>query len=135
MTRDDCLWQQSSNVLFGQSRNVLLTTPSWGDARRTTTDDTSRKRPADYAKEGEEAADEAASGGRRIEGQSPARTAPANATEARGGQVGDSRLEGETVAPADRGKHGERGGEDLVGGRVSRIRADVSVRVPARRAR
>jgi hypothetical protein len=34
------LWQQSDNVLFEQSRNVLLTTPSWGDARRTTTDDT-----------------------------------------------------------------------------------------------
>ena len=33
---------QSDNVPFEQSRNVPLTTPSWGDARRTTTDDAIR---------------------------------------------------------------------------------------------
>ena len=38
----DELWQQSDNVPFEQSRNVLLTTPGLGDARRTTTDDASR---------------------------------------------------------------------------------------------
>jgi NAD(P)-dependent dehydrogenase (short-subunit alcohol dehydrogenase family) len=36
------LWQQSDNVPFEQSRNVLLTTPSLGDAGRTTTHDASR---------------------------------------------------------------------------------------------
>ena len=36
------LWQQSDNVPFEQSRNVLLTAPSFGDAGRTTTNDPSR---------------------------------------------------------------------------------------------
>jgi hypothetical protein len=36
------LWQQSDNVPFEQSRNVLLTAPSFGDAGRTITDDPSR---------------------------------------------------------------------------------------------
>jgi hypothetical protein len=30
---------QNDNVTFEQSRNVLLTIPSWGNARRTTTHD------------------------------------------------------------------------------------------------
>jgi sugar lactone lactonase YvrE len=34
--------RQSDNVPFEQSRNVLLTAPSFGDARRTATDDASR---------------------------------------------------------------------------------------------
>jgi hypothetical protein len=36
------LWQQSENVVFGQSRNVVLTAPNFGDAGRTTTHDASR---------------------------------------------------------------------------------------------
>jgi hypothetical protein len=36
------LWRQSDNVPFEQSRNALLTAPSFGDAGRTTTDDPSR---------------------------------------------------------------------------------------------
>ena len=36
------LTRQSDNVPFEQSRNVLLTAPSFGDARRTATDDASR---------------------------------------------------------------------------------------------
>ncbi len=36
------MWQQSENVVFEQSRNVVLTAPSLGDAGRTTTDDPSR---------------------------------------------------------------------------------------------
>jgi hypothetical protein len=36
------MWQQSENVVFGQSRNVVLTAPSFGDAGTTATDDTSR---------------------------------------------------------------------------------------------
>ncbi len=39
------LSQQSSNVLFGQSRNVLLTGPSLEGGQRTATDDPSRTRP------------------------------------------------------------------------------------------
>ena len=38
----ESLWRQSDNVPFEQSRNVLLTAPSCGDAGRTTTDDASR---------------------------------------------------------------------------------------------
>src|SRR5438132_1006722 len=41
-TDNAVLWQQSDNVPFEQSRNVLLTAPSLGDAGRTTTDDASR---------------------------------------------------------------------------------------------
>lgn len=44
--------QQSENVLFGQSRNVLLTGSSLGRGRRTTTDEPSRPRPAGCPEEG-----------------------------------------------------------------------------------
>src|ERR1039457_3828858 len=47
---------QNDNVLFAQSRNVRLTAPSLGDARRTTTDDTSRTGPPGGPEEGEEEA-------------------------------------------------------------------------------
>jgi hypothetical protein len=40
--RHNSLWQQSDNVAFEQSRNVVLTAPNFGDAGRTTTDDASR---------------------------------------------------------------------------------------------
>lgn len=33
------MWQQSENVVFEQSRNVVLTAPSSGDAGRTSTYD------------------------------------------------------------------------------------------------
>jgi hypothetical protein len=46
------LWQQSENVVFEQSRNVVLTAPNFGDAGRTTTDDASRERPAGGAEKG-----------------------------------------------------------------------------------
>src|SRR5438270_13764123 len=36
---------QNDNVLFAQSRNVLLTPSSWGGGRRTTTNDASRTGP------------------------------------------------------------------------------------------
>ncbi len=51
------LWRQSDNVPFEQSRNVLLTAPSCGDAGRTTTNDLSRKRPAGDTQESQEEAD------------------------------------------------------------------------------
>jgi hypothetical protein len=56
------LWRQSDNVTFGQSRNVTLTTPRLGDARRTATDDASRKRPAGNVAKNEEGPDHAAAG-------------------------------------------------------------------------
>ena len=54
------VWRQSDNVLFEQSRNVLLTAPSFGDAGRTTTDDAGGSRPAGDFKKGKEEADQAA---------------------------------------------------------------------------
>src|SRR5713101_10101915 len=49
--------QQSSNVLFGQSRNVLLTGPSLEGGQRTATDDPSRTRPAGGLEKGQEEID------------------------------------------------------------------------------
>src|ERR1019366_951939 len=57
-----CLSQQSSNVLFGQSRNVLLTGSSLEGGRRTTTDDPGRARPAGGLEEGQEETDHAEAG-------------------------------------------------------------------------
>src|ERR1022692_4778747 len=54
--------QQSSNVLFGQSRNVLLTGSSLEGGRRTTTDDPGRARPAGGLEEGQEETDHAEAG-------------------------------------------------------------------------
>src|ERR1035438_4794782 len=56
------LSQQSSNVLFGQSRNVLLTGSSLEGGRRTTTDDPGRARPAGGLEEGPEETDHAEAG-------------------------------------------------------------------------
>jgi tagatose-1,6-bisphosphate aldolase len=42
LTISKYLWQQNENVVFEQSRNVVLTAPSFGDAGRTTTHDPSR---------------------------------------------------------------------------------------------
>jgi len=42
LRRIGCVWRQSDNVPFWQSRNVLLTAPGLGNARRTTTDDRGR---------------------------------------------------------------------------------------------
>src|ERR1017187_8997132 len=54
--------QQSSNVLFGQSRNVLLTGSSLEGGRRTTADDPGRARPAGGLEEGQEETDHAEAG-------------------------------------------------------------------------
>src|SRR5947209_10971190 len=56
------MWPQSENVVFEQSRNVILTASTFGDAGRTTTDDSSRKRPAGGIEEGEKELDHAARG-------------------------------------------------------------------------
>jgi hypothetical protein len=49
--------QQDENVLFGQSRNVLLTGSSLERGRRTTADDPGRARPASSLEEGQEETD------------------------------------------------------------------------------
>src|ERR1039457_1704798 len=53
----ESLTRQSDNVPFEQSRNVLLTAPSFGDARRTATDDARRSRPAGDVEESQGEAD------------------------------------------------------------------------------
>src|ERR1700692_5008418 len=59
------LSQQNENVLFGQSRNVLLTGYSLEGGQRTTTDDPGRTRPAGGLEKGQEEIDHAEAGGRR----------------------------------------------------------------------
>jgi hypothetical protein len=54
--------QQSENVLFGQSRNVLLTGSSLKGGRRTATDEPGRARPAGCPQAGEEESDHAEAG-------------------------------------------------------------------------
>src|SRR5580704_16330343 len=71
------LWQQNDNVPFEQSRNVPLTAPSFGDARRTTTDDPSRARPASDAEESQEETDYTARGSRGTGAEYSAGEAPA----------------------------------------------------------
>src|SRR5258708_35007472 len=56
------LSQQSSNVLFEQSRNVLLTGASMEGGRRTTADDPGRARPAGGFEESQEETDHAETG-------------------------------------------------------------------------
>src|ERR1700693_261767 len=77
--------QQNENVLFGQSRNVLLTGSSLERGRRTTADDPSRARPASGLEEGQEETDhaEACSRGDRRHGAAGA-TTPAQAAAERG---------------------------------------------------
>src|SRR5690349_1357401 len=56
---------QNDNVLFAQSRNVLLTPSGWGGGRRTTTDDASRTGPLCGPEKGKEKADHPETGSRR----------------------------------------------------------------------
>ena len=129
------LWQQSDNVPFEQSRNVLLTAPSFGDAGRTTTDDPSRSRPAGDVEEGEEEADHAARGGRGAGDEHAAGEAAVACVEEARRQGRDPRAAREAVEPEDREKHRAGGGEDLVGAGVRRVRADVGGGVPEQEAR
>ena len=54
--------QQSSNVLFGQSRNVLLTPADWRGAGRTATDEPNRPGPVGGLEKGQEEIDHAEGG-------------------------------------------------------------------------
>src|SRR5208283_2774908 len=56
--------RQNDNVLFGQSRNVLLTGSSLEGGQRTATDDPGRARPAGGPEEGQQETDHAEAGSR-----------------------------------------------------------------------
>src|SRR5215467_4958918 len=77
--------RQNDNVLFGQSRNVLLTGSSLEGGRRTTTDDPGRTRPAGGPEEGQEEIDhpEAGRRGDRCDRAAGTATAAQTATEGR----------------------------------------------------
>src|ERR1039458_7943220 len=90
---------QNDNVLFAQSRNVRLTAPSWGDARRTTTDDTSRTGPPGGPEEGEEEADHAEGGSRGTGDHGKTREASAAGTEAAWRPRGGARPARTSVQP------------------------------------
>src|SRR5512144_2633281 len=77
--------RQSSNVLFGQSRNVLLTGSSLEGGRRTSADDPGRTRPAGGPEEGQEETDhpKAGSRGDRRDGTAGAATPAQDAAQRR----------------------------------------------------
>src|ERR1039457_7200879 len=126
---------QNDNVLFAQSRNVLLTPPGWGGARRTTTDDASRTGPPGGPEEGEEEADHAEGGSRRTGDHGKAREAPAAATEAPWRQSRGPRAARTSVQPQDQCRHGTGGDSDSVAAGVPGIWADAGCGVPGQETR
>src|ERR1022692_3446636 len=129
------LWQQSDNVPFEQSRNVPLTAPSFGDARRTTTDDASRSRPAGDAEESQEETDYAARGSRGTGVEHSAGEAPAECLEEARRPGGGPQAARSFVQPADRREDREAGGEDLVSSGVRRVWADLGCGISKEEAR
>src|ERR1022692_5120853 len=79
--------------------------------------------------EGQKEADQAERSCPGVGGQHTACSAAAGAAEGGRGQIGDSWLEGKAVEAADGGGHRVRGGQDSVGGSVSRVRSDVGIRI------
>src|ERR1022692_4683769 len=120
-----CVSPQNDNVLFAQSRNVLLTAPSLGDARRTTTDDTSRTGPPGGPEEGEEEADHAEGGGGRAGNHGKARAVSAAGTEAAWRPSGGARSAGTSLQPQDQCGYRTGGGGDPVTAGVPEIWADA----------
>src|ERR1035441_632567 len=129
------MWQQSDNVPFEQSRNVLLTAPSFGDAGRTTTDDARRSRPAGDVEESQGEADHTGRGSRGVGSERAAGEATAVRVEEARGQGGDPRIARKALQPEDRREYRAPGGEDLIGAGVRGIRADVGVGVFGEAAR
>src|ERR1039458_2901789 len=130
-TRHASLSQQSSNVLFGQSRNVLLTGSSLEGGRRTTTDDPGRARPAGGLEEGQEETDHAEAGCRGDRHHRAAGAAtPAEAAAGRrpGGNpwVGWARVQSEAV-----GRGGAASHHDPFRAGIPGVWANVGKRVPA----
>src|SRR6202162_1260604 len=84
------LSRQNDNVLFGQSRSVLLTGSSLEGGQRTTTDDPSRARPAGGPEEGQEETDYTEAGGRGDRRHRTAGAATSAQTAKEGGPGGHS---------------------------------------------
>src|ERR1035441_8130290 len=104
-----------------QSRNVRLTAPSWGDARRTTADDTSRTGPPGGPEKGEEEADHAEGGSRRTGNHGKTRAASAAGTEAAWRPGGGARPAGTSLQPQDHCGYRTGGGGDPVAAGVPGI--------------
>src|SRR5271157_2374035 len=81
--------RQSDNVLFWQSRNVLLTGPSLEGGPRTTTHDPGRARPAGGPEKGQEETDYAEAGGRGDRHHRAAGAATPAQTATKGGPGGN----------------------------------------------
>src|SRR2546422_9482366 len=110
---------QNDNVLFAQSRNVLLTPSGWGGGRRTTTDDASRTGPPGGPEEGEEEADHPEAGSRRAGDHRTARETVAPGVEATRRQGRGSRPARDPIEPqAQCGDRTRGSGGFLSGGGV-----------------
>src|SRR5215472_517220 len=121
---------QSSNVTLEQSRNVPLTTRRWRDAGRATTDDPSRTGSAGDVEESAEKIDHEGASSRRVGTECAASEALGEGAAKARRQGSDPWVAGTAVEPPDRGEHSGEGHRDCGAGRISRIRAHASVRVP-----
>src|ERR1035438_7934346 len=126
----DMVSPQNDNVLFAQSRNVLLTGSGWGGGNRYTSHDPTGPRSADRPEKSQEGADHPASSRRRNRADRTACPAVAGKAEARGRPGGHSRAAGKTIQPqTGREEPGESGGDSRAR-EVSRVRPHAGQRVP-----
>src|SRR5438270_9656128 len=121
---------QNDNVLFAQSRNVLLTPSSWGGGRRTTTNDASRTGPPSGPEEGEEEADHPEAGSRRTGDNGAACETVTAGVEAPGRQGCGSRPTRTSVQPQAQCRYRTRGDGHSRAAGVSRVRAHTGCGVP-----
>lgn len=128
------VWQQSKNVPFEQSRNVPLTAPDFGDARRTATDDASGPRPVGDVAKSREESNHATSGGGGIGCERAASEAALAGFEEARGQGCGAWAARTAIEAADQRERGAAGSEDLVGGGVRRIRTDAGSGISAQQA-
>src|SRR5438270_2386678 len=121
---------QNDNVLFAQSRNVLLTPSSWGGGRRTTTNDASRTGPPSGPEEGEEEADHPKAGSRRTGDNGAACETVTAGVEAPGRQGCGSRPTRTSVQPQAQCRYRTRGDGHSRAAGVLRVRAHTGCGVP-----
>src|SRR5437868_5774389 len=121
---------QNDNVLFAQSRNVLLTPSSWGGGRRTTTNDASRTGPPSGPEEGEEEADHPEAGSRRTGDNGAACETVTAGVEAPGRQGCGSRPTRTSVQPQAQCRYRTRGDGHSRAAGVSRVWAHTGCGVP-----
>jgi hypothetical protein len=115
---------QSENVLFAQSRNVLLTLAGWGVGNGPTLDDAEGARPTGSANENQEEADhaKAGSGGNPCQrAASPAHAAELEGTGRQSGRSCGARQKVESEIPHRSRARGHRDPESRC---VPRVRAD-----------